>query len=487
MPESSSTMPSSVAGGAISLAAARWPVAGLAVVLTATFLGQFDFFVVNVAGPAVRADLRAGDSALELIVGGYAFAYAAGLITAGRLGDVLGCRRMFVIGISAFGVASLLCGISPNAEVLVVCRLLQGAAASIMLPQVLAYITATIAPRRRAGAIAWYGVTAGLGSICGQVLGGVLVEHGGGLGWRLIFLVNLPVALVASVLAWFILPAPGQRGTARFDHFGAAGVTLTLVALLAPLTLGPGQGWPTWTIWCLAVVPLLALLTAYGERKLARRGGAPIVPTALLHISTFAAGTLVTAAFMLFFPSFMFTLTLLLQDGLRLHSLQAGLVFVPAGVAYSISALSARKLFDRIGVAAPLLGCALTALSLVGLVAEIAAGGVSSSVSLVTICAALMSLGNGLVMPALTTVALTDVPRGIAGAASGLIATVQQFASAAGVAVIGTIFFAVARRTAGPLGSVRGAVSSGLVDLVLIALVAASLLAVSRVRRARLG
>jgi hypothetical protein len=204
------------------------------------------------------------------------------------------------------------------------------------------------------------------------------------------------------------------------------------------------------------------------------------VPGVLLRTRTFAAGLLAIAAFMLFFPSFMFILTLLLQDGLELSPLHAGLVFVPAGVAYSASALGARDLFGRFGVRAPLTGTAIIAAGLVGLTFTVWHGSDHASVAAVTLCAAVMSLGNGIVQPTLTTVALSDVTAGMAGSASGLIATVQQFASAAGVAAIGTVFLSVARHTTGPVGSVRAAATAGIIDLALVLAVAGSLAVVRR-------
>lgn len=453
----------------------------LLVVLSATFLGQFDFFVVNVAGPSIRTDLGAGASALELIVGGYAFAYAAGLITAGRLGDLLGYRRMFIVGMSAFGVASLLCGLSQGPTQLIVARLLQGAAASVMLPQVLAFITAGVRPERRAAAIAWYGVAAGIGSICGQVLGGVLVDDTGPQGWRLIFLVNIPVALAAAVAAYVVLPRPARR-PARLDPLGALGLTLTLALFLLPVTIGSGAGWPAWSRWSLALGPVLVVATVLVERRVARLGGVPVVPVALLRLPTYAAGLLASAAFMFFFPSFMFTLTLLLQDGLRLDPLHAGLVFVPAGVTFSVGALAARSLFARGGIWAPLAGCALTAGALAGLVALTGTRGTAAPTPAIVALAAAMSLGNGIVLPTLTTVAVSDVPGEVAGAASGLIATVQQFASAAGVAVIGTVLFSAAGH-GGAAGTVHGATVAAGVELGLVGLVAASLLLVRRAQR----
>ncbi len=453
------------------------------VVLSATFLGQFDFFVVNVAGPSIRDSLDADAGLLELIVGGYAFAYAAGLMTAGRLGDLFGFRRMFLLGVLAFGAASLLCGVSQNAPQLIVARLLQGAAASVMLPQVLAYITATVAAPRRARAIAWYAVAAGLGSICGQVLGGVLVG-GSGWGWRWIFLVNLPVVLAAAVLGALVLPRPRRGARPEFDVAGAAGVALTVAAVLVPLTLGPGHGWPAWTALVIAAAPLLLGATAAWERRVLQRGGQAVVAPHLFGIRSFTSGLLGIGAFMLFFPSFAFTLALLLQDGLRLEPLDAGLVFVPAAVTFSASSLVARRLFGRFGLRAPAGAIGLTALGLVALILAARSGAEHTSVAMITVCAAVMSLGNGVVLPTMTTLALVDVAAAAAGAASGLIVTVQQFASAVGVAMVGTVFFTISGTGGPPVDTVHAAVVASLVDLALLGVMAASVLGV-RLSRAR--
>jgi len=206
----------------------------LVVLLSAYFMAQFDFFVVNVAAPSFERSLRAGPVALELIVGGYAFAYASGMITAGRLGDMLGHRRMFIAGVLAFTVASLLCGLAQNPAELVTARLLQGLAGAMMVPQVLGTITATFPARDRPRAIAWFGVTGGVASVSGQVFGGWLLSADVlGLGWRAIFLVNVPIGLLAAVAAWRILEhRAAQPGAprARLDLPGAAGVTASLMA-----------------------------------------------------------------------------------------------------------------------------------------------------------------------------------------------------------------------------------------------------------------
>ncbi|MYR63189.1 MFS transporter, partial [Streptomyces sp. SID625] len=179
----------------------------LAVALSAVFMASFDLFVVNVATVALREELRAGDAALELIVSGYAFAYAAGLITGGRLGDRFGYRRLFVTGMIAFTVTSLLCGLAQNAQQLVAARMAQGLAAAVMVPQVLSLVAARFPASHRGRAAAWHGATAGIGAIAGQLAGGLLLEaDAAGLGWRAVFLVNVPVGLAAAIAARRTLP-----------------------------------------------------------------------------------------------------------------------------------------------------------------------------------------------------------------------------------------------------------------------------------------
>ncbi|GAA3465640.1 hypothetical protein GCM10018965_001920 [Nonomuraea roseola] len=220
----------------------------MAVLLAAWFMAQFDFFVVNVAAPAFERELHADAAALELIVGGYAFAYAGGMITGGRLGDQYGHRRLFVVGVLAFTAASLLCGLAATPLQLIVARLLQGLAGAVMVPQVLAVITATFPAGARARALAWYGAAGGLGSLAGQVLGGLLLHADVlGLGWRVIFLVNLPVGLVTALLAWRLLPGHESRAAVRLDPLGALGIAFTLGLVLVPLALGRTEGWPLWT------------------------------------------------------------------------------------------------------------------------------------------------------------------------------------------------------------------------------------------------
>jgi EmrB/QacA subfamily drug resistance transporter len=460
-------------------APARRAVPGgvLAVLLTATFMAQFDFFVVNVAAPSIRHDLHASQSGLELVVGGYAFAYAAALVLGGRLGDLFSRRRVFVLGMLGFTVTSALCGIAANPGELVAARLTQGLTAALMLPQVLGLIsTAGAAERQRA--MAWYGVAAGLGSIAGQVLGGLLVTADiAGLGWRLIFLANVPVGAIGAALAARILPAPARRTARRaaLDPLGALGLALGLGLALVPLTMGRSAGWPWWTWACIAVsVPVLAATVGW-QLMLSRRGGEPLIEPSLFRAPSFRSGLLANFAFMACFASYMFTLALLLQTGLRLDAFRAGLAFAPAGVAFSVSALLAPRLVRRYGPAVTVAGAAVAALGLAALGSIAAAGGDAAPVPWIVVAAAVISLGNGAVVPSLISAALHDVPPRHAGAAAGALTTAQQFAGAAGVAVIGTLYF-----TKAAAGQGAGMAWAAAADALLILVVAGLVFAATR-------
>ncbi|HEU5419426.1 MAG TPA: MFS transporter [Streptosporangiaceae bacterium] len=457
----------------------------LAVLLTATFMGQFDFFVVNVAAPGLQRDLHASGSLLQLVVGGYAFAYAAGLITGGRLGDLFGHRRVYTAGMVAFAVSSLACGAAQSPAELVIARLAQGLSAAAMLPQVLALITATMPAAARPRALGFFGLASGAGSVAAQVLGGALISADvAGLSWRVIFLINLPVAAVAVALATRWLPAAARRGgRPRLDPAGAAGTAAVLALALLPLTLGPGQGWPAWTWVALGTVLPAAALTGWWLQSLRRRGGQPVLDLSLLADPGFRAGLAANACFLAYFGSFMFILTLYLQDGLGLSALGAGLAFAPACVAFSASALAGPRLLRRYGQRAVVAGALITTAALAAL--AIAAGGRAGLPWIIVLITA-GSLGNGVVLPALIGAALVTVPPQLAGAGAGALTTAQQFASSAGVAVVGTVFLGIAGRPAASAGRYPHAAAAALgIDLVLTAAVAA--LTGRAARHARLG
>ena len=420
----------------------RWLM--LPVVLIAMFMAGFDIWAVNVAAPSLQRDLHVSDAALQLIVGGYAFMYASGMVTGGRLGDLFGYKRMFLIGVVSFAAASLLCGIAPSSSALVAFRLVQGLTGAVMVPQVVALITASFPARERSRALAWYGATMGLGFVSGQILGGGLIQANVfALGWRAIFLVNVPVGVLATIVASVVVPrARGQRRP-RLDPLGAVGVSGSLALALVPLTLGRDEGWPVWTWVSLAAALPVLLATIAWERRLTRTGGEPLLDLALFRDRAFSAGLLVNFVAIFFFGSFMFVLTLLLQSGLGLSPLHAGIVNLPLALTFTAMCLVGPKLVARIGPRSITVGTSFSLLGAIAL-AIIAMHSGSHLTGWGTAPAtALIGLGQGLTVPSLMSAVLAHVRQERAGAAAGVLTTTQQFGIASGVAVLGAVFYQV--------------------------------------------
>jgi len=426
----------------------RWLT--LPVIMSAFFMYGFDAQVVNVALPSLRHDLHADEASLELVVGGYVFVYATGLVTGGRLGDRIGYRKMFLGGMIGFTLASALCAVSQNPSQLVVSRLLQGFAAAAMVPQMLALVTVIFPPEERPRALSWYGVTAGLAGIFGQIVGGLLlVADVAGLGWRTIFLVNVPVGAVLVTLGWRLLPRTAPDNRSRLDLIGVAGISGSLGLTLVPLIFGRGLGWPGW-IWIFLVVavPTLAL-TVRWEQRVTRRGGQPLLDVTLFGSRIFNIGMAMNAAFMLFFMSISFVLSLFVQDGLGLSPLRAGLCFVPLAIGAMVTSLVGRRLIATYGLWIMTLGSAVTTVSVLVIAVGLHVVGDGNSVPVLLAALTLMGLGNGLILPSLVGVPLATVTAEQAGVASGMLSTFQQFASVTGLASVGTLFFATLGRGTG--------------------------------------
>ena len=448
----------------------RWRA--LPVLLSAMFMAMFDYFVVNVAAPSLQHDLGASDSAIELVVGGYGFAYASGLITGGRLGDLWGHRRLFLLGMTAFTAASLLCGLATSPALLISARILQGLTAATMVPQLLALINLMFPLHERAKAMAAFGATIGIGAVSGQALGGVLLDANlFGWGWRTIFFINVPIGLAAAALAARWLPGAARRADTKLDPVGAIGISAALALILVPITLGRPEGWPVWTwIAIAASVPLMATVLRY-ETRLGRRGGAPVLATELLRERVFAAGMVISGGYLTFFAGFMLCLTLLLQDGLGLSPLRAGLAFAPLGLAFALSSVLARRFGTRvvtIGASVSLAGLLLTA-------GPLLARGDHTTIGWLEPGMIVVGFGNGLALPSIITAVLTRIPPARAGMAAGALTTAQQFGNASGVTILGTVFFSVLGRSAG----VHGYVSAMTVAAAICAALAAVILGTS--------
>jgi len=307
---------------------------------------------------------------------------------------------------------------------------------------VLALITATFPVHERSRALAWFGVTMGAGFVSGQILGGGLIEADvAGLGWRAIFLVNVPVGVLALIAAAIVVPhARGQRRP-RLDPLGAVGVSVSIALALVPLTLGRGQGWPPWTWVSLALfLPLLGLTVAW-ERGLARRGGEPLLDLPLFRDRAFSAGLVVNFGLVFFFASFMFVFTLLLQTGLGQPPLRAGLEALPLAAAFTVMSILSPRFSARLGPRSITLGAGVTTLGTIALAVTGARYGASLTGWDLAPATTLIGLGQGMALPSLIGAVLTHVPPQRAGAAAGILTTTQQFGAAGGIAVIGAIFY----------------------------------------------
>jgi EmrB/QacA subfamily drug resistance transporter len=433
----------------------RW--VALAVVLIAGFMQLVDISIVNVAIPSVQRDLDATYAQIQWVLAGYQLAFAVMLITGGRLGDIFGRKRLFMIGMGGFTLASALCGLAQSPGMLIGSRVLQGLMGAVMFPQILSVIQVTFPPRERAGAFGMFGATIGLATITGPLVGGLLIEADLlGLGWRPIFLVNVPIGVAAlGVATRFLVESKAPRAL-RLDPVGVAIVTAGLLLLVYPLVQGRDLDWPAWTFLSMAAsVPVLAGFLIYERRKKAL-DGSPLVDPDLFRQRSFVPGLLVAGIFFMGIPAFFLTFSLWLQIGLGFGALHAGLTGAPFAVGSALASAASVRLAPTLGRRILSLGSLLLVAGMAGLIWTVDRydGAVHSWQLLPALL--VCGLGLGSVVAPLVNVVLAGVRGQDAGAASGVLSTVQQVGGAVGVAVIGVIFF-------GLLGSQAAGVADDLV------------------------
>ncbi|MDE8740765.1 MFS transporter [Pectobacterium polaris] len=416
------------------------PWLGLSVLLMAGFVTIFDLFVVNVAIPSMQADLGASFAQIGFIVAGYELAFGVLLITGGRLGDVFGRRRLFVVGMAGFTLASALCGLAPSAGFLIGARILQGLAAALLFPQVYASIRVNFDGDDSRRAFGLLGMTLGLAAIAGQVLGGWLVHANlFGLGWRSIFLINVPIGLLAIAAARFI---PESRTPQRpsLDWTGVALVSVGLTLLLVPMIEGPGQGWPAWSLWMLFAATLLLAFFYRQQERRQRAGHLPLVDMRLLAQRRFLLGVLLVLLVYSTSSSFFLCFALLVQTGLGLDPFLAGSIFAPCSVGFVLASLAAPRLVARWSTAAIVAGALVYAVSSGLLIVQVQIAGADLvAVQLIPVLV-VVGAGQGFIMTPLLNLVLGFVDEAQAGMASGVISTVQQVGAALGVAVVGILF-----------------------------------------------
>jgi EmrB/QacA subfamily drug resistance transporter len=405
------------------------------------FMNVFDFFAVNVATPVLHRDLGSGPPALVLIVGGYGLTFSLGLVTGGRLGDRYGRRRVFFAGMAAFTMASAASGLAPTSTALVVARLFQGAAAALMVPQVLSIIRVSFPVRERRLALGLYGMTIAVGQVSGQALGGILLSANiAGLSWRPIFLVNVPVAAVTFAFGFRRVPESRSPTRPSLDLAGVGLLTLAAGLLIIPIVEGGSLGWPPWCWLFLAAVPLAGAAFMWWEHQV-RATRQPLVDLGLFLSRDFRRGLFVNLTLYATISSFFFLLGLYLQTGRGESPLAAGLTFVPLAVGNFVASLSSSRLVERYGRTTLTAGAAL---QIAGLLMLLAAADPRQPIALVLGGVTLFGLGQGLLIPPIIGVVLSRVPVTDSGAASGVLVTVQQMAGTIGLALVSLAFFAYA-------------------------------------------
>lgn len=416
----------------------------LLVLLAGVFITTLDFFIVNVAIPATQADLGASAAAIQWVVAGYGLALAALLITGGRLGDMVGRRRMFMIGMAAFTVASAACGVAVNPETLIAARIAQGASAALLMPQVLGIVNVVYTGAHRARAFMAYGLTIGFAGVFGQLIGGGLIEIDLlGLGWRSIYWINVPFGVAALLLTPRLVPeSRGADGPGRrLDGVGVALVTLATVAVILPLVQGREQGWPLWTWLSLGAAPVLLAAFAAYQARLSRRGGTPLVDLALFRERSFSVGLAVLLGYQLAMASFFLILALYLQMGHGMTALQSGLLFVALGAGYFAGAARAERIAARIGRQVLTLGALLTALGYAVLAWTVYVEGASGAVGRLVPGMVVSGFGMGVALAPASAIVLAGVTPRHAASAAGVLNTAQQVGNALGVALIGVVFY----------------------------------------------
>jgi EmrB/QacA subfamily drug resistance transporter len=419
----------------------RWYA--LAIVMTAAFMDLVDVTIVNIAIPSIQRDAGASFSQIQWITAGYALAFAAGLITGGRLGDIHGRKRLFLVGIGGFTLASALCGFAVNPDMLVASRILQGATAALMVPQVLSIVHATFPAHERGKVFGLFGAIVGLGAVSGPLFGALLTEWNlFGLEWRPIFLINLPVGIAGLVLGRKFITESKAPHALKLDLVGVALVTLGLLMLLYPLIRGRELDWPAWGYVSMGgSLVVFGALVAYEKRK-AARDGSPLVELSLFKVKSFAAGIAVQTVFGIGIGVFFLVWTLYMQTGLGWSPLRAGLTGVPFSVAVSLAAgLSVQKLVPRFGRKVLQTGALTMAAGVLLYIWESERYGLSIASWQMALPLVVMGLGMGLIVAPLTDAVLSEVPREHAGSASGLINTVQQMGNALGLALVSVVFF----------------------------------------------
>lgn len=415
----------------------------LVVVALAFVMDLLDNTIVNIAIPSIQANLGASYSAIQWLIAGYSLAFAVLLITGGRLGDVVGYKKLFLIGVGGFTFASLLSGVAWNTETLIIARLIQGGFAALMVPQVMSLMQVMFKPSERGKVMGLFGALAGVAASLGPIVGGILISLNiAGLDWRPIFLINIPIGVFALIAAIRYLPDGKSPHPLKLDIFGTFIIILALFLIVFPLIQGRELGWPLWTfIMMVAALPVFVFF-AWWQKAKERKDNSPLVVPALFKIKTFVTGIVINLIFEGAMLGVFLPLTLILQVGLGYSVIKAALTGLPIAIGISLTMiLISQRLIAKIGRYVMPVGTVVMALGLTVYYLTLQHYTLETTPWQLVPGLLLTGVGMALIMTPMFSIVLSDVDPKNAGSASGVLNAVQQLGGAIGVALIGVIFF----------------------------------------------
>jgi EmrB/QacA subfamily drug resistance transporter len=416
---------------------------GFAVVLAAMIMNLLDSTIVNVAAPSIQRDLSMSTSALEWIAAAYTLAIAVGLLTGGRLGDMFGRKRMLLIGLSGFVLASGACAFAWSPETLIAARVLQGLSAAVLTPQSFGLIRDIFPPAQMGKAFAAFGPVIGLSTVAGPVVAGLLIKADlFGSDWRALFLINLPIGIFALVMGARVLPSgSAHRAGLRLDGVGTVLMAATSFLIVFPLVDGRAMGWPVWIFGLLAAaVPTLAVFVAQQRRRV-RAGRTPLIEFSVLRKRSYVSGVVFTLVFFGTVVGFSLTVGLFLQIGLGFTAMKASLFL--AAVAVGAFLGSGVGAWAATAIGRPILHVGLTIMAIGTTVLYLSLRAIDGGVGVLDLAPglAVFGFGMGMIFVPLFSIIMGEIDDHEVGSASGLLESLQQLGSSLGVAVLATLFF----------------------------------------------
>lgn len=413
----------------------------LLVILSGQFLTIMDIFIINVSIPSIQRDLHASNGEMQLMIASYLIGFASFLITGGRLGDLYGRKKIFMTGLVFFMLSSAACGISSGAVLLVVARFIQGICAALMSPQVLSMIQILFTGHEeRTKAMSWYGITIGAGTISGQFLGGyfssvTIMEE----SWRLIFLINIPICLLAVFFCKrFVSESKIPDKKKGFDFFGVFVLAAGLFLFTYALTLSEHQGVNMENIFWLLASGAVLMYFVKDQKIRLKNGKSYLIDFTLFEYKNFNLGILAVSFFFIMLDSYFYILSVFFQDGLNIGPLDSGEVIVFQGVGFILASLFSAKFILKYGKKFLMVGLSLIILVLISQIFLF-----NTETPFFVLCLLLFFHGAGVgsIIPSLANIALSGLPDRLAGNASGVYNTFQQVAAIAGIIVVGSIYY----------------------------------------------